>query len=118
MKNIERNNVLLYSLGSLVSNLGSTIYSFAIGLYVLNITGSGMQFAMTLIVSLIPAIILTPFAGVLADKFDKKKIVVRMDLLNGVLFIGFFLWISKFGISVFSIYVTTFMTNFITNILR
>ena len=69
----ERLNFILFSLGKFVSIFGASIYSFAMGLHVLEITGSGLSFAMTLIVSIIPMLIINPFAGVVADKFDKKR---------------------------------------------
>lgn len=114
MKDKQLHNLILYAAGRLVSTLGSTIYSFAIGLYVLNTTGSGMKFAITLLISFLPSLILTPFAGVFADRFDKKKIVVNMDLLNGLLFIAFFIYISTFSITITNVYITTFLTNIIT----
>ena len=107
-------NIILYTLGHSVSALGSIIYSFAIGLYVLNTTGSGMKFAITLLVSFVPSMIMTPFAGVFADRFDKKKIVVSMDTLNGLLFIGFFVFIFTFEMTILSVYITAFLTNVIT----
>ncbi|MCH4889466.1 MFS transporter [Acidaminobacter sp. JC074] len=113
--NKEYKNLMLYTLGRTVSSLGSIIYSFAIGLYVLNTTGSGMKFAITLLVSFLPSLILTPFAGVFADRFDKKKIVVNMDILNGLLFVLFYIFITFNDISILSVYVTTFITNVITS---
>lgn len=107
-------NILLYTFGHSISMLGSIIYSFAIGLYILNDTGSGMKFAITLLVSFVPAFVMTPFAGVLADRMDKKKIVVSMDFLNGILFVLFFLFINKFEMTVLSVYITAFLTNVIT----
>jgi len=107
-------NIILYTLGHSVSALGSIIYSFAIGLYVLNTTGSGMKFAITLLVSFLPSMLMTPFAGVFADRFDKKKIVVSMDTLNGLLFIGFFVFIFTFEMTILSVYITAFLTNVIT----
>lgn len=107
-------NIILYTLGHSVSALGSIIYSFAIGLYVLNTTGSGMKFAITLLVSFLPSMMMTPFAGVFADRFDKKKIVVSMDILNGLLFIGFFIFIFTFKMTILSVYITAFLTNVIT----
>lgn len=107
-------NIILYTLGHSVSALGSIIYSFAIGLYVLNTTGSGMKFAITLLVSFLPSMMMTPFAGVFADRFDKKKIVVSMDILNGLLFIGFFVFIFTFKMTILSVYMTAFLTNVIT----
>ncbi|MBI9014176.1 MAG: MFS transporter [Clostridiales bacterium] len=107
-------NMILYTLGHSVSALGSIIYSFAIGLYVLNTTGSGLKFAITLLVSFLPSMLMTPFAGVFADRFDKKKIVVSMDMLNGLLFIAFFVFIFTFEMSILSVYITAFLTNVIT----
>ena len=76
-------NMVLMLLGKLVSLLGSYIYSFVMGLYVLKVTGSAMSFAATLVFGTLPRIILAPFAGALADRFDRKKMVVGMDLVCG-----------------------------------
>lgn len=77
-------NMVLLLLGRLVSLLGSRIYSFAISLYVLKITGSAMTFSLSLVFATLPGIIFGPIAGVLSDKIDRKKIVVFMDMLSGV----------------------------------
>ena len=63
----------LYSIAKTVSLFGSSIYSFALGLYVLQITGSALNFAITLILGTIPMIVMNPFAGVIADKVDKRN---------------------------------------------
>lgn len=77
-------NIVLLLLGRLVSLLGSRIYSFAISLYVLKVTGSGMTFALSLVFGTLPGIIFGPIAGVLSDKIDRKRMVVLMDILSGV----------------------------------
>jgi len=82
--------MVLMLLGKLVSLFGSFIYSFTMGLYVLKVTGSAMSFAATLISGTLPRIILAPFAGALADRFDRKKIVVGMDLVSGVVMLILF----------------------------
>jgi len=109
----EASNFILFSIGKLVSIFGSAIYTFAIGLYVLKVTGSGLSFATTLVLGIIPVVIINPFAGVIADKLDKKKIVVLMDMLNGILFLGLYFLSSIYGLSITMIYITTFlMTSF------
>lgn len=105
----EIKNIILFSSGKIVSVFGSSIYTFALGLYVLKITGSALSFATTLILGLVPMIIIIPFAGVIADKFDKKKLVISMDLLNGVLLIGVYLLSIPFGLKLIMIYITTFL---------
>ncbi|MGE7855158.1 MFS transporter [Bacillus sp. NPDC094064] len=112
--NQELRNICLYSIAKTVSIFGSSIYSFALGLYVLQITGSALNFAITLILGTIPMIIMNPFAGVIADKVDKKKLVVYMDLLNGGVLISVYIFSSNFGLNLFIIYATTFLITVFT----
>lgn len=112
--NNELMNFLLYSLGLLVSLFGTNIYTFTIGLYVLKVTGSGLSFATTLVLSIIPVIIINPIAGVLADKFNRKYLVVSMDLVNGLFFIGVYFISSVYGLSLSLIYISTFVINCFT----
>lgn len=107
----ERANLILFSMGELVSLFGSAIYSFAISLYVLRLTGSGLSFAMTLIQGVIPIILIGPFAGALTDRFNKKLLVVSMDVANSVLFIMLFFISSYYNLTLPIIYVTTFLMN-------
>ncbi|RBP28714.1 MULTISPECIES: MFS transporter [Bacillus] len=110
----ELRNICLYVIGKTVSIFGSSIYSFALGLYVLQITGSALNFAITLILGTIPMIVMNPFAGVIADKVDKKKLVICMDLLNGGLLIAVYIVSSNYGLNLFIIYATTFLMSVFT----
>jgi MFS family permease len=110
----ETSNFIIFSLGKLVSIFGSSIYTFAIGLYILRETGSGLSFATTLAIGIIPIVLISPFAGVIADKFDKKKVVVSMDMLNGVLLLGLYLISSLYGLSILMINITLFIMTVFT----
>ncbi|EJS54662.1 MFS transporter [Bacillus cereus] len=112
--NQELKNICLYSIAKTISIFGSSIYSFALGLYVLQITGSALNFAITLILGTIPMIVMNPFAGVVADKVDKKKLVVCMDLLSGCLLITVYILSSNYGLNLFIIYTTTFLMTVFT----
>ena len=46
---IATRNIILMMIGKMTSLLGAGIYTFAMGLYVLKTTGSGMGFAITLV---------------------------------------------------------------------
>lgn len=82
---LKRKNIALLVTGSLVSYLGTLLQNFALSLYVLKLTGSGTQFASVLAVAMLPRILLGPFMGVLADRFDRKTTIVGLDLLSGIL---------------------------------
>ncbi|HDX9628720.1 TPA: MFS transporter [Bacillus cereus] len=113
-RNQELRNICLYSIAKTVSIFGSSMYSFALGLYVLQITGSALNFAITLILGTIPMIVMNPFAGVIADKVDKKKLVVCMDLLSGCLLITVYILSNYYGLNLFIIYTTTFLITVFT----
>ncbi|SCY61427.1 MFS transporter [Alkaliphilus peptidifermentans] len=113
---VELSNIILFSMGKLVSVFGSSIYTFAIGLYVLQLTGSGLNFAMTLVLGTIPMVMINPVAGVLADRVAKKKLVVAMDILNGILLLGVYFLSLIFGMHLAMIYISTFLMSIFTAI--
>ncbi len=93
--------------------LGSSIFSFSAGLYLLLTIGKGGVFATNLILWALPTILLGPFLGSLVDRYSKKRILVMSDILNGLLmFILFILWDrvdNREGL----IYLATFFTSFL-----
>ncbi len=81
---LKNKNYFLVVMGRFVSSFGTLLQNFALSLYVLDKTGSPALFATVIAVSIIPRILLMPFAGVIADKFSRKKMIVNMDVLSGV----------------------------------
>jgi len=76
-------NFTLLLLGQVFSLLGNGALRFALSMYVLEKTGSAAVFGTLLAVSMVPTILLTPFGGVLADRVDRRKIMVGLDLTSG-----------------------------------
>lgn len=102
----KKRNFTLVILGKFVSLLGTIFQEFALSLYVLNETGSGTKFASVLAIALIPKLIFGPFAGVFADWFDRKKMVVVLDAASGIIVAGFGgLVILNGGLSLIQIYI-------------
>lgn len=111
IKRMEKNeqfNFTTYLLGRSISVLMSSVYTFAIGLYVLKMTGSGLSFAVTLSLQILPTVLVGPLAGVLADRFDKKLMVVLTDALSGALFLTLF-FLSAGGLTLLEIYAATLL---------
>lgn len=86
----DKRNFLLFITGKGVSVLGASIYNFAISLYVLNLTGSALSFATNLLLGILPIVVFSPVAGVIVDRFDKKSLIIAMDLLCCVIFLVLF----------------------------
>lgn len=119
MASLLKKNFFLLMLGKLVSLIGTQMQNFALSLYVLRITGSATKFASVLAVTLIPQLILGPFAGVFVDWLDRKKIIVYLDLAAGLLVGGYaVLYMSAGGLSLGSIYVLAICLSIISLIFQ
>lgn len=111
MKRVEKRNTFFYLSGKLVSLMGTKMFTFAMGLYILRVTGSGMSFALSLLLSMVPSLIFGPIAGSFADRFDRKRIVILMDVLSGVAMLAA-LWVANSqGLSILLIYVSIVALN-------
>ncbi|MBN2254027.1 MAG: MFS transporter [Kosmotogaceae bacterium] len=82
MKDLGR-NFWLFTIGRLVSLIGSGVQALAIPLYILDITGSGAMMGTFSIVTMLPRILFGPIAGVLGDRFNRKLIMIYMDFARG-----------------------------------
>ena len=77
-------NFTLLILGQLTSLFGNFILKLALSMYVLEVTGSAAIFAGILSAAAIPTILLSPLGGILADRADRRNIMVALDALTGV----------------------------------
>jgi MFS family permease len=66
-------------LGQLVSVVGSGLTSFALGVWIYERTGSATQFALVGLFAVLPRIALSPLAGALADRWDRRLAMVLGD---------------------------------------
>jgi DHA3 family macrolide efflux protein-like MFS transporter len=71
-------------LGQLVSLVGSGLTSFALGLWVYQHTGSVTQFALISLFAVSPGVMLSPLAGALADRWDRRWVMILSDAGAGL----------------------------------
>ena len=88
-------NFALLILGQLTSLFGNFILKLALSMYVLEATGSAAIFAGILSAATIPTILLSPLGGILADRADRRNIMVALDALTGVSVLCATLFISE-----------------------
>ena len=67
-------------IGQLVSTVGSGLTSFALGLWVLGQTHSVTSYVLIGLCAVVPRIVLSPFAGVLVDRWDRRRVMLVADL--------------------------------------
>lgn len=76
-------------IGQIISLFGNGILRFALPLYLLRETGSSSLFGIVTACSFIPMVIFSLFGGVVADRVNKRNIMVVLDFSTAFL-TGFF----------------------------
>lgn len=75
-------------IGQLISLVGSGLTSFALGIWIYQETGQATPFALTALFGTLPRVLLAPVAGVIADRYDRRRIMLLADsgdaLVTGV----------------------------------
>ncbi|OZT13746.1 hypothetical protein CHN50_04025 [Priestia aryabhattai] len=89
--------------GQIISIFGASILRFALSLYVLDLTGSATIFGTIMGLSVVPTIFLSPIGGAIADRFDKKKMMVILDFCSSALIIIFAIMLLSGNVTVLSI---------------
>lgn len=72
-------------LGQLASMIGSGLIGFALSVWIFDKTSQATPFAMTALFSTLPRILLSPVAGAISDRWNRKKIMLVSDSLSGIL---------------------------------
>ncbi|MDB2150757.1 MFS transporter [Clostridium butyricum] len=76
---------ILVLIGQIISLFGNSILRFALPLYMLNITKSASLFGIVSACSFIPMIFATPIGGLIADRINKRNIMVFLDFLTALI---------------------------------
>ena len=76
-------NFTLLLLGQVFSLIGNYTLKFALSMYVLERTGSAAIFAGLLAVATMPQVLLAPIGGLLADRLNRRNMMVALDALSG-----------------------------------
>lgn len=85
----------LVVIGQIISLFGNAAVRFALPLYLLNITGSSVLYGTVTACALIPAILLSPIGGIVADRVNKRNIMVVLDFFTAAVILTFSLLMHK-----------------------
>lgn len=89
MKKSNFGKFILLWLGELISSIGGGLTSFGLGVYVFKQTGSAASMAVVTLLGFLPTLILSVPAGVLADRYDRRMLMMIGDGCSafGILYI-------------------------------
>ena len=72
-------------LGQLISNFGDTLHYIALVVLVFQLTGRGVAIAALVAAEIVPVLLLGPVAGVIIDRFSRKRVLIAADLVRAAL---------------------------------
>jgi len=81
-RSLKYRNFKLFFYGQSISLIGTWMQKTAVSWLVYRLTGSALLLGLVGFVSLIPSLVLSPFAGSLIDRYDRYKILVITQVVS------------------------------------
>ncbi|VEP18197.1 Arabinose efflux permease family protein [Hyella patelloides LEGE 07179] len=106
---------LIVWLGQLISLLGSKLTEFALGFWILEQTyretGTITQFAITILLIYLPKVVVSPFAGVIIDRWNRRSAMVLSDTVTGIVAIAVMVLVTTQKLAIWHIYIAITITS-------
>lgn len=117
MKNSKKptNSFRIMVIGQIISILGASILRFALDTYVLDITARADIFALLLAISTIPGILLSPIGGAIADRCNRRNLMVIFDITSSLIVLIFAFILSTGNAAIMLIGLTMVLLNIISS---
>jgi MFS transporter, DHA3 family, macrolide efflux protein len=106
---------LIVWVGQVVSLLGTKLTEFALGFWILDQTyqdtGTITQFALTILFMYLPKVIISPLAGVLVDRWNRRFAMIMSDLGTGLVTIAILASVWTDNLAVWQIYLALIVSS-------
>ena len=83
-----KHDTILFLVSQNISLFGSMLVQYAIMWHITLVTQSGVMMTISILCGFIPTLIISPFAGVWADRFDRKRLIIFADALIALVTLG------------------------------
>jgi len=95
----------IVSLGQVISLMGSSMTSFALTIWAWRVTGTATALALVGFCAFMPLVLLSPIAGALVDRWNRKLVMVLSDLAAGLGTIALFILLRLDLLQIWHIYI-------------
>lgn len=112
------NKFLLIWSGQLVSAIGGGLTSFGLGVYVFNQTGSAAGMALVTLLAFLPTLVLSVPAGVLADRYDRRLLMMLGDGLSAIGILYILICMLRGGATLYQICIGVFISAVFSSLLE
>jgi MFS family permease len=96
---------LIIWIGQLISILGSGITGFSLAVWIFTETGQVTPFALTTLFSNLPRVLLSPIAGSVADRYNRKRIMILADTASALVTLGVAILLFFGDLQIWHIYI-------------
>jgi len=90
-------------IGELISSIGTGMTAFALAIYVYQLTQSVAWVSIVTLLAFLPTILLNPLGGILADRYDRRLMMILGDMFSALGLLYIFICIQSGNISILSI---------------
>ena len=104
--------------GQLVSAVGSGLTSFGLGVYVFQKTGSASGMALVALLAFLPTLLLSAPAGVLADRYDRRLLMMAGDGLSALGLVYILICMLSGGAKLYQICIGVFISSVFSSLLE
>ena len=109
---------LLLWAGELISSVGGGLTSFGLGVYVFGQTGSAASMALVTLLAFLPTLVLSVPAGVLADRYDRRLLMMLGDGCSALGIIYILICMMNGGASLPQICIGVFVSSVFSSLLE
>ena len=114
----DSRNFRLYFVGQTISSIGSWSQSLAVTWLVLEITNRSDRLGVAVALQFLPMLVLGAPAGVLADRFDNRRLLIVTSILSGLVAVTFAIVAATGHITIWWIYALTMLLGLILAVER
>lgn len=104
--------------GSMISQIGGGLTSFGLEVYIFNQTGSAARMALVTLLGFLPTLLLSVPAGVLADMFDRRVLMMIGDGCSAIGILYILLCMNSGGAALWQICLGVFISSFFSALLE
>ncbi len=97
-KKLFTRDFTLVVIGQIISLFGNAAIRFALPLYLLNQTGSSALYGTVMACAFVPSILLAPVGGLIADRVNKRNVMVILDFSTAGLILLFMLLMNHMNL--------------------
>lgn len=91
VQTLRNRNFALLWLGQAISQLGDWVLFAVLPVWTYQLTGSKTVLGTMMVFQTLPVLLFGPVAGVLVDRWNRKRVMIVCDVLRGLIILGLFL---------------------------